>query len=277
MKVIKELPLSILHSLKYTVLPTNFFTKKSKPTAPVIVSLTSIPQRFGTLHLVIKSILNQDILPKKVILWLNEEHKGIIPNNVKKLESSIFEIRFTKLHCSHKKLIHTLTDFPDTPIITCDDDLMYRKNWLNMIYKEHQKNPNYIIGIKTSHINFENGNSLPFKKWRDEFKTSINQKAFVPIGAWGILYPAKSLHKEVFNIDKMMALAPKADDLWFKAMAILNNTISIQATKTPKEPIPIIGTQKVALKKDNLQKDKNTVQWQAIDKEYGINKIILSQ
>ncbi|MEP2057347.1 MAG: glycosyl transferase [Maribacter litoralis] len=277
MKVIKELPLSILHSLKYTVLPTNLFTNKSKPSAPVIVSLTSIPQRFGTLHLVIKSILNQDILPKKILLWLNEEHKSFIPKNVKKLESSIFEIRFTKLHCSHKKLIHTLTDFPESAIITCDDDLMYRKNWLNIIYKEHQKYPTNIIGIKTSHINFENGNSLPFKKWRNEFKTDINQKAFVPIGAWGILYPPKSLHKEVFNLDKMMTLAPKADDLWFKAMAILNNTISIQATETPKEPIPIIGTQKVALKKDNLQKDKNTVQWQAIDKEYDVNKIILSQ
>jgi len=277
MKVIKELPLSILHSLKYTVLPTNFFANKSKLTVPVIVSLTSIPQRFGTLNLVIKSLLNQDILPEKIILWINEEHKGIIPKKVKKLESTIFEIRFTKLQCSHKKLIHTLKNFPDSAIITCDDDLMYRKNWLNILYKEHRKNPTNIIGIKTSHINFENGNSLPFKKWRDEFKTIVNQKAFVPIGAWGILYPAKSLHKEVFNLDKMMTLAPKADDLWFKAMAILNNTISIQATKTPKEPIPIIGTQKVALKKDNLQKDKNTVQWQAIDKEYGINKIILSK
>lgn len=277
MKVIKELPLSIFYSLKYSILSQAYFFKKSKSTVPVIVSLTAIPSRFNTLNLVIKSILDQDILPKKVILWLNEDHKNLIPKKVKKLESSLFEIRFTKLHCSHKKLIHTIKAFPEIAVITCDDDLMYRKKWLSTIYKEHQKNPTAIIGINTSHINFENGNSLPFKKWRNEYKTVINPKAFVPIGAWGILYPAKSLHREVFNIEKMMSLAPKADDLWFKAMAILNNTISTQASEKPKEPIPIIGTQKVALKKDNLQKDKNTEQWLAINNEYGINEIILSQ
>lgn len=278
MKVIKELPLSIIYSIKYTLLSKSYFIKKNKPTAPVIVSLTSIPSRFSTLHLVIKSILNQDTLPQKIILWLNEDHKECIPKKVKGLVSSIFEIRFTPLHCSHKKLIHTITSYPKTAIITCDDDLMYRKNWLSTIYKEHQKNPTAIIGIKTSHINFDgNHNSLPFKQWRNEFKTEINRKAFVPIGAWGILYPPNALHQEVFNVKKMMSLAPKADDLWFKAMAVLNGTISKQATNTPKEPIPIIGTQKIALKKDNLQKDKNTVQWLAIDKEYDINTIILSK
>lgn len=277
MKVIKELPLSIFYSLKYSLIPSSNLIKDTKTSVAAIVSLTSIPSRFSTLHFVIKSIFDQDTLPKKIVLWINDDHKNSVPKKVKKMQSSLFEIRYSPLHCSHKKLIHSLEAYPQDPIITCDDDLIYRKDWISIIYKEHLKHPKSIIGIKTSHINFdEKNNSLSFKKWRDHHITKTNQKAFVPIGAWGILYPANALHHEVSNIEKLMMLAPKADDLWFKAMALLNNTLSIQATEIPKEPIPIIGTQKIALKKDNLEKDKNTEQWIALDKEYYLNKNILS-
>ena len=277
MKIVKELPLSIYYSLKYSLIPSSFFVKEIKTSVPAIVSLTSIPSRFSTLHFVIKSILDQNTLPKKIVLWINENQKDSVPEKVKKMQSSLFEIRYSKLHCSHKKLIHSLEAYPKDCIVTCDDDLIYRKDWLSKLYKEHIKHPKSIIGIKTSHVNFdEKNNSLPFKKWRNQYITKKYERAYVPIGAWGILYPANSLYKEVVNIDKLMALAPKADDLWFKAMALLNNTRSIQAKEIPKEPIPIIGTQKLALKKDNLKKDKNTEQWMALDREYNLNKIILS-
>jgi hypothetical protein len=58
-------------------------------------------------------------------------------------------------------------------------------------------------------------------------------------------------------------------------MALIQGTQSIQASKTPKEPIPIIGTQKVALKKENLGQDKNTVQWNALEKHFNLSDIIL--
>ncbi|MDO6470557.1 glycosyltransferase [Maribacter sp. 1_MG-2023] len=278
MKVIKELPLSLFYSLKYSITPASFFLKNSKPSVPIIISLTSIPSRFSTLNFVIKSILNQNTLPKKIVLWINEDMKNKLPMKVKKMESDIFEIRFSPLHCSHKKLIHTLETFSKDCIVTCDDDLMYRKEWLSKIYNQHLLDPKSIIGVKTSHINFDDkNNSLPFKKWRSQYITNKNPKAFVPIGAWGILYPPRSLHKEVLNVQKLLELAPKADDLWFKAMSLLNKTISIQAKDTPKEPIPIIGTQKFALKKDNLAKDKNTEQWLSLDKEYNLNEIVLSK
>ena len=61
-----------------------------------------------------------------------------------------------------------------------------------------------------------------------------------------------------------MELAPRADDLWFKAMAILNNTPTITPKNKSRTPIPIIGSQKVALKKTNIGADKNRVQWQAL-------------
>lgn len=99
--------------------------------------------------------------------------------------------------------------------------------------------------------------------------------AIVPIGAWGILYPPQSLSPQVTNHGLYMELAPKADDLWFKAMAVLAGTESVQAMNPPAEPIPIGGTQKVALKKENLNLDKNSVQWNAISRHFDLADLIL--
>ena len=276
MKVIKELPLSIFYSTKLMVILSGRFLKSNKKRLPVIVSLTSIPSRLRSLHLVIRSLLNQEVLPKKIILWLNSNLKDKIPSKLKKLESEIFEIQYSNLYCSHRKLIHSLEKYPNDTIITCDDDLMYRKDWLKLLYQEHLKNPSAIIGNHTVHINHDGtGLPLPFKKWKFPKEEQVNIMAIAPIGAWGILYPAHSLSNKVIDQELFLKLAPKADDLWFKAMAVIKGTISLQAKRTPKEPIPIAGTQKIALKKENLKKDKNTVQWNSLNSYFKLNTHII--
>ncbi|MFD2440114.1 hypothetical protein ACFSS8_08530 [Paracoccus kondratievae] len=40
--------------------------------APLIVSLTSYPARFASLHLVLRSVLQQTVRADRVILWLDE-------------------------------------------------------------------------------------------------------------------------------------------------------------------------------------------------------------
>jgi len=155
MKVIKELPFSVLHSLKLMILPIKGYKNHKKKRLPVIVSLTSIEPRLKTLHIVIKSLLYQNDLPKKIILWLNNDLKENIPTSLSKLQSEIFEIKFSPLNCSHRKLIHTLEIYPEEIIITCDDDLIYRKEWLSLLYNEHKKNPTNVIGNTVVHINHD--------------------------------------------------------------------------------------------------------------------------
>jgi len=276
MKVVKELPISLLKSLQLLGIPKKNLVKPKKEEIPVIISLTSIPSRLNTLHLVVRSLLAQDVSAEKIVLWLNNDLKDTIPSALKKLTSERFEIRYSDLNCSHRKLIHSLELFPNHTIVTCDDDLMYRKNWLSTIYGEHQKQPDKIIGNHVVHIQHDDaGQPIPFKKWKNPQSKKINPWAATPIGAWGVLYPPHSLHQKVLDENLFMQLAPKADDLWFKAMALLQGTQSIQASQTPKEPIPIVGTQKIALKKENLGQDKNTVQWNALEKHFKLSDIIL--
>ncbi|CAZ97047.1 MULTISPECIES: hypothetical protein [Zobellia] len=278
MKLIKELPISIYTTVKLSLKKFNVSDSghHNERTVPVIVSLTSIPSRLNTLHLVVKSILNQSMLPEKIVLWLNNDLKNAIPKKLKALIGNRFEIRFSDLTSSHRKLIHSLVAFPEKTIITIDDDLMYRKNLIELLYKEHLKAPKHIIANRTVNLSYdETGNPKPFRQWKNSKK--MNDKVMVPIGAWGILYPPNSLHKDATDLDKFMALTPKADDLWFKAMALLKGTLSVEATLRPKDPIPIGNTQKVSLKKINLGKDLNTKQWAQLEKEYNIRSIIFDK
>ncbi len=278
MKVIKELPFSILHSIKLRLTSINKTKIQNKKKLPLIVSLTTIEPRLKTLDLVIKSILTQDDLPEKIILWVNITLKDKLPKSLIKLQSEVFTIKYSKLNCSHRKLIHTLESYPNDIIVTCDDDLIYRKEWLSLLYKEHLANPNVVIGNRTVHINHDkDGKPLPFKKWRKPLNNIIIKKAFLPIGAWGVLYPPNSLHNQFSDAELFLDLAPKADDLWFKAMSLINGTLSIPAKKQAREPIPIIGSQKVSLKKDNLGKDQNTLQWNALSKHFNLNTLILNK
>lgn len=273
MKIIKELPKSIIYSLQLSLLPSKLLLSK-KEELPVIVSLTSIPSRLKSLHLVIKSIFNQSHKPKKIILWLNNEMQNQLPAKLKKIQSDLFEIKYTDLKCSHKKLIHTLEMYPKHIIITCDDDLIYRKKWLINLYEEHLKFPTDVIGNVAKEIKFsDKGHYLPYNQWKYD-KNNTSAKTLVPVGAWGILYPPNSLSEKIFNKDLFLKLTPTADDLWFKAMTLLNNTASRQSSNPPKEPIPIINTQKESLKKENVKNNKNDIQWQALSAHFQLDKLI---
>jgi len=260
---LKEIPLSIYHTLKLISFSSKELKKLHANHLPVIVSLTSIPSRLSKVHITIRSVLYQSSPPKKVLLWLNEEDKNKIPNSLKKLEGDVFEIKFTPLKCSHKKLIHTLELYPNDIIITCDDDFIYDYQWLEKIYKDHLNHPKNIIGNFTRQIRYdENGELLEYKKWKKE--DSKPNELTLAIGAAGILYPPKSLSPKTTNIDLALELTPKADDLWFKGMSFLQGTTVLQSENPPKRLIPIFGTQKVSLKKENVDNNKNLKQWEAL-------------
>ena len=85
----------------------------------------------------------------------------------------------------------------------------------------------------------------------------------MPIGYGGVLYPCNTFTKQVFDESLYATLSPKADDLWFKAMAYLNGKKAVCASEKAK-PIPIIRSQQVSLNSSNISKDGNRTQWQAL-------------
>ncbi|WP_349351778.1 MULTISPECIES: zinc-binding alcohol dehydrogenase [unclassified Flagellimonas] len=261
---VKEIPVSLFHQAKLSWQSQRKLIANKKQ-VPVIVSLASIPSRLGIVHLTIRSILNQDVLPEKIVLWLHEDLKDSIPKSLNVLVGDLFSIKYADYFSSHRKLVEPLKLYPNKIIITCDDDMMYRKNWLSKLYQAHENHPDHIVANQTRCITYgSDGELLSYKAWKPNESGCQNPLLTLPIGAGGTLYPPDSMDKTVFNQELFLQLTPKADDLWFKAMGLLKGTKSIQAQNSGKEPIPIWGSQKVSLKKGNIGMDKNRTQWQAL-------------
>lgn len=275
MKLIKELPYSLFHSWRLKQRPLEELFDSNKPEVPVVISLASIEPRLGSLHLVIRSLLDQSCRPKKILIWLNHALKSQVPAAVHALCSDQVELHFTPLNSPHKKLVGTLELYPDELVLTCDDDMMYHRDWLRIFWEEHQKRPAAILAVRTVYLRYDQDNQpLPSAAWRKPAEGKANPRAYLPIGQWGTLYPPNSL-SPLFKEEKLfMRLCPQADDLWFKTMALLQGTHSLPTEKKPPEPIPILGTQKVALKKTNVKQGGNTRQWRALSTHFDLPSLL---
>ena len=231
----------------------------------VIVSLTTIPSRLGYVHLAIRSLLRQSVLPEKIILWLNVDLIQAVPQKLSQLQGDLFEIRRSPLKCSHRKLVHSLDAFPEKVIVTCDDDGMYEQKWLENLYNEHLEHPTEIITNRCHFISYdEKGNTLPYRQWMKVRHTGFSSPALMPAGYGGVLYPPGSFIDEVTNQDLFMKLTPSADDLWFKAMSYLNGTLCRRSSTPGEKPVTILGTQAVRLGHTNIRLDQNREQWNAL-------------
>ncbi len=259
---VKELPVSWFRSVTLRAKSLSDLTDASKKDVPVVISLTTIESRLGSVDLVIRSLLDQTVKPRKIVLWVNDSLKDRIPSTLSKLQNPIFEIKFTPLFSSHKKLIHTIALNPRVPIITCDDDLMYRKTWLLKLYDQSLKYPNTIIANQVRTIKKDpNGAFLPYYQWPVNSGEQGGPRETLAIGAEGVLYPPHSLDNRYNDEALFMKLAPKADDLWFKSMSLLKGTPCKVSEDRSKNAIPIIGSQKSSLKNINIKKDFNSAQW----------------
>jgi len=268
---VKDLLRSILSTAKLMLLKNQKRQANPKPAeTKVIISLTSIPARINVLHLCIQSLLRQDTEFQKIILWLNHELKDSIPKNLSTLSSDKFDIRFCSTSEPHRKLVETLKIYPDLAIVTCDDDMIYPKDWLQRLLAEHYRYPKAIVAHMCRQIRIDDKQILPYRKWHGE-TPGRGSKLTVALGWGGVLYPANSLHSMVIDRERYMKLAPKADDLWFKCMSLINATDVRKTSYPDPEPVPIIGSQMFSLSKDNIDRDENRAQLLNLVEEFKID------
>lgn len=268
---LKELPLSWWTAWQLQRLPLQQLHRGTAELLPLVVSLTSIPSRLPIIHYTIRSLLNQERKAEKIILWLHHELQHKLPDSLQSLTGDLFEIRYVDLYCSHRKLIHALAAYPDKVIVTCDDDLMYSPTWLTRLYHDHLRYPQQVVAHECRLIKFNAlGAPEAYSQWTTESRTDVSETWLMPIGYGGVLYPPQSLFDDVLKSDLFLQLTPRADDLWFKAMSHLAGTATRRSSNPGEKPIPIIGSQKISLKKTNVQQDGNYQQWLALCKHYGL-------
>lgn len=194
----------------------------------VIVSLTTYGKRINNVFRTIESVFQQTRKANRVILWLadDEYSEAEIPLYLLRQKERGLEIKYTKDIKSYKKLIPTLQIYPDAFIITIDDDYMYPLTLIEHLLRAHKQFPNAVCSMcartlrKNNNGTFDTYESFKFEK-NEKYVCSMNH---VAEGFGGILYPPHCFHHDIFNEKLFISLTPHTDDLWFKAMEMLNGT-----------------------------------------------------
>ncbi len=211
----------------------------------IIVSLTTFPARVMVVNKVIKSLMLQTKKPEKIVLWLAEEQfpnkLNDLPKDLVELVKYGLEIEWCSDLRSYKKLIPTIMKYPDSIIITTDDDLYYPLDMIEKLYKEYLKNPEDIVCHRATKFTYSDGKYDAIPGGFYYYKGASYRNKLV--GCSGVLYPVGSLHDDVTNFDLFMKLAPTNDDIWFWIMGIRKGTKVRVAKKHNPYERTIRGTQ----------------------------------
>lgn len=194
----------------------------------VTVSLTSYGKRTHLCYRTIESIMQNTVLPNRIVLWLSEEEfsDDTIPGNLRRLKERGLEVYFCKDIRSYKKLVPSLKKYPNDVIITIDDDVIYHEETIEILLKHWELDPTAIWAFTGSKILFgSDGELLPYVKWYEAKLKSLEfDPCNFPTGVGGVLYPPHSLDERVIEESLFMEKSPTADDVWFKACSLVKHT-----------------------------------------------------
>ncbi len=193
----------------------------------LLVSLTSYPPRFPTLHLTLRSLLLQSVRPNGLILWIAHADMPLLPTKVRDLEDFGLEIRECDDLKSYKKLVPAVERFPHAFMVTADDDLYYPPDWLRLLTEGFSAEEPAILARRAVRMKRSSGGLAPFKNWehdvQDERAREPSNDLMPETGA-GALFPPGALSPIVTDRALFERLAPTGDDLWFYWCARLAGT-----------------------------------------------------
>ncbi len=246
----------------------------------LVVSLTSYGKRVGRfLPYVLYSLLQQQMLPAYILVWLDREHwnEDNLPAPLKKMQRYGVRLRFCPDVRSYKKLVYMLPEYKDKVIVTVDDDLYYPKDLLTHLWEAHRLHPRCVCSVIAHEIGIKSGKLLPYRDWHKNLPNS-REGLLLPIGAGGILYPPGSLHPDVLTAN-YMKLCPTADDLWFWCQALRQGTrhFCLGALTEKYLPFDRLYFFEQKLNTSNVKGGGNDIQLERLVNEYALLPLMIER
>ena len=194
---------------------------------PLIVSLTSFPERINIVVKTIKTLLTQTLKPDMVILWLAPEQ---FPNGENDLPQELLDLQKYGLTLdwyrdirSYKKIIPALKKFPNAVIITTDDDIYYAEDTVESLYKSYLAHKDEVQAHRCDWVKVEKG-KITWEKTRELFKDKHRGQASFHnrlTGYGAVLYPPGCFYKDVAEENLFREILPTHDDVWLWGMTVL--------------------------------------------------------
>lgn len=239
---------------KRTVFKQGMGVRKEKRTREYIISLTSFPARIHSVWITIESLMRQSVKADRILLWLAEEQfpDRKVPKSLLFLKERGLEICWCKNLRSHTKYYYTMKQYPDSCVITFDDDIYYPNDVVENLDNLHRNYPDMIVANRAHKIVFKDKKCLPYRKWNINYSKEYHGRDLLLTGVGGVLYPPYSLNEDLFRIDLIKKYCYFADDIWLYMQAIRNGTEIVTNDRYDKDFITIGGSQKENLVRNNV-------------------------
>jgi hypothetical protein len=243
----------------------------------IVVSLTSFPPRFGTLHLCLKSLFNQALKLDVVVLVLSSKEinsESDLPESILNFKKYDLKILIVNDNLKpHNKYYYTINEYPNSIIITVDDDCYYDKTIVSSLYSSYCNYPNSVSARRIHKMTVNSGKIInSYNQWINEYNKSLKPRFdTIATGCGGVLYPPGILPIETFDIDNIKKLCLNADDIWLKFMEIKNNISVVWVKSNRIHAIGIENTQAVKLGAANVGESMNDYYINKLQNYYNIN------
>ncbi len=252
-----------------------------------IVSLTSYPKRIKTVVQCMTSLLNQTVMPKKILLWLSEQEFPKKERNLPEeliemaLKNPVFEIKWVKDNLKpHKKYYYAMQEYSASPVITVDDDVIYDSEMVESLIKSYIKHPDCVSCMQAHYITMnQKGEIRKYNGWlhRNEDHVGIPSYRLMAIGVGGVIYPPGIMPNDTFDKQSITEVCLVTDDLWLKTYELHAGIRTVLAAERC-EYAEIAGTQEDGLFKDNQGRGGNDLALKKIldffDRKYNEGNIM---
>jgi hypothetical protein len=202
----------------------NLFSRKSLiGEGKVVVSLTTYGLRISSVHLGIESIARGFLLPRRVILWLDDQ--AVIdnpPRALLRLKKRGLELRFCPNYGPHKKYypyIDSLSfEAALEPLVIADDDMIYSRTWLSGLLDSYRDYPEAVSCTRAHELQIDEF-PTPYSEWPACHSDKPSVHTFAT-GVGGVLYPPAAQFAIKSFGKGFEKCAPRADDIWLHYVTV---------------------------------------------------------
>ncbi|MDG4714314.1 hypothetical protein [Winogradskyella marincola] len=243
----------------------------------VIVSLTTIPSRIEYVYLPIKSLLNQTVPPKKIVLWLGEEFFTSkiedLPSTLQELIPLGLEIEFCKDLKAHTKYYYAFKKYPDNLVVTIDDDIIYPKNLIEVLLNKSNEFPKSVVANRVRKIVVDNAGFKSYREWKINTPRSNTPSHFLlATGVSGVLYNPSLFLESIYDTQGMAKTNCIGDDIWLKAAQIHSNIMVVKTDQFNRAFVEISEAQDQSLFKTNVFESANDRQIKEVFTYFNIDE-----
>ena len=231
----------------------------SVPDTEVVVSMTTYPARIGIAHQALQSILDQTVRPDRIVLCLAREEfpEGVpsLPGAVRNLLDGGVELLWAERNLKpHKKYFYTMRKYPDSVVITVDDDKIYAPTLVAELMESYRRFPRCVSAMHVHLMAFgKNGELLPYAQWGKTCRAFVGHPnlALFAVGDGGVLYPPHLLSDRMFDEDGILSTTLNGDDIWLKIMEVANGIPVVLPSADSPSSMTVEGSQAYSLFAEN--------------------------